>query len=151
MTARLFRFQGKGLSIAQPWASAVAFAGKAIENRSWRTHYRGPLAIHPGGTVFSEYLDWLCWVVRGGEKRRVIDWINRGRRRYGLEPETADTIVSSHIVAIAMLVALSRNRRHLALVANGSGCSKALSQLNRSRGLGASSTWECKFNYRPLG
>jgi Cu2+-containing amine oxidase len=35
MAAGPYRFQGKGLSIAQPKASAIAFAGKDIENRSW--------------------------------------------------------------------------------------------------------------------
>lgn len=34
------------LSLRQPWAWAVAHAGKRIENRRWRTHYRGPLVIH---------------------------------------------------------------------------------------------------------
>ncbi|MFJ6085097.1 VVA0879 family protein [Streptomyces sp. NPDC092369] len=34
------------LSIRQPWAFAVAEGFKAIENRSRRTHYRGPIFIH---------------------------------------------------------------------------------------------------------
>lgn len=41
----------KVLTIRQPWAWAIMFAGKGIENRSWRTHYRGPLAIHAGAKV----------------------------------------------------------------------------------------------------
>ncbi len=41
----------KVLTIRQPWAWAIIFAGKDIENRSWRTHYRGPLAIHAGAKV----------------------------------------------------------------------------------------------------
>lgn len=36
----------KALSLWQPWASAVAVGAKRIETRSWRTAYRGPLAIH---------------------------------------------------------------------------------------------------------
>jgi len=36
----------KALSIQQPWAWAVVHAGKDIENRSWRTHHRGWVAIH---------------------------------------------------------------------------------------------------------
>lgn len=35
-------FRGKALSVRQPWASAIVFAGKDVENRSLRTHYRGP-------------------------------------------------------------------------------------------------------------
>lgn len=36
----------KALSVKQPWAWAILFAGKDVENRVWRTHYRGPLVIH---------------------------------------------------------------------------------------------------------
>lgn len=36
----------RALSIRPPWAWAKAHAGKRIENRSWTTRYRGPLAIH---------------------------------------------------------------------------------------------------------
>jgi len=38
----------KALTIRQPWAWAIAYAGKNIENRNWFTKYRGPLAIHAG-------------------------------------------------------------------------------------------------------
>jgi hypothetical protein len=34
------------LSIRQPWAWAIIHAGKDIENRDWRTQYRGPVCIH---------------------------------------------------------------------------------------------------------
>jgi len=36
----------KALTLTQPWASLVAVGAKRIETRSWRTSYRGPLAIH---------------------------------------------------------------------------------------------------------
>lgn len=36
----------KALTLTQPWASLVAIGAKKIETRSWRTAYRGPLAIH---------------------------------------------------------------------------------------------------------
>lgn len=36
------------LSIRQPWAWAILYAGKRIENRTWQTAYRGPLFIHAG-------------------------------------------------------------------------------------------------------
>jgi hypothetical protein len=36
----------KALSILQPWASLVAVGAKQYETRSWRTDYRGPIAIH---------------------------------------------------------------------------------------------------------
>jgi len=38
----------KALTIQQPWASMIASGEKWIENRTWRTSYRGPLATHAG-------------------------------------------------------------------------------------------------------
>ncbi len=38
----------KALSVRQPWASAIIRLGKDVENRLWRTPYRGPLLIHAG-------------------------------------------------------------------------------------------------------
>jgi hypothetical protein len=36
----------KCLSLRPGWAWAVIFGGKTVENRSWKTNYRGPLVIH---------------------------------------------------------------------------------------------------------
>lgn len=36
----------KALTLQQPWAQLVAVGAKRWETRSWRTAYRGPLAIH---------------------------------------------------------------------------------------------------------
>ena len=44
----------KCLSIKQPWAWAILHAGKDIENRSWKTDYRGPLLIHAASTMTRE-------------------------------------------------------------------------------------------------
>lgn len=50
----------KALTLTQPWASLVALGHKQVETRSWRTFYRGPLAIHaakgfpPAALVFAE-------------------------------------------------------------------------------------------------
>jgi len=38
----------RALTIRQPWAWAIAVAGKDVENRGWPTSYRGLLAIHAG-------------------------------------------------------------------------------------------------------
>lgn len=38
----------KALSIQQPWAELIVRGIKDIENRTWATSYRGPLAIHAG-------------------------------------------------------------------------------------------------------
>ncbi|MEK4848467.1 ASCH domain-containing protein [Paenibacillus sp. FSL H7-0756] len=41
----------KCLTIRQPWATLIALGEKQIETRSWRTAYRGELAIHAGMQV----------------------------------------------------------------------------------------------------
>ena len=38
----------KALTICQPYAEMIANHEKPIENRTWPTSYRGPLAIHAG-------------------------------------------------------------------------------------------------------
>lgn len=44
------------LSIRQPWAWLILYAGKDIENRDWPTKYRGPFLIHASkGMTRDEY------------------------------------------------------------------------------------------------
>jgi hypothetical protein len=38
----------KTLTVCQPWAWAIVHGLKRVENRSWATHYRGPILIHAG-------------------------------------------------------------------------------------------------------
>ena len=38
----------RALSVLNPWADLIVSQAKTIENRTWRTNYRGPLAIHAG-------------------------------------------------------------------------------------------------------
>lgn len=46
----------KAISIRQPWAHAIVHLGKDIENRNWRTRYRGPVLIHASkGMTLDEY------------------------------------------------------------------------------------------------
>lgn len=50
----------KTLSIRHPWAWLIVHAGKDIENRDWRTRYRGPLLIHASASFTrAEYEDAL--------------------------------------------------------------------------------------------
>lgn len=39
------------LTIKQPWASPIMAGVKRVENRTWPTNYRGPLAIHAGLSI----------------------------------------------------------------------------------------------------
>lgn len=36
----------KALTVRQPWAALIIHGGKDVENRTWRTNYRGRLLIH---------------------------------------------------------------------------------------------------------
>jgi len=38
----------RALTVCQPFAWALMFGPKRVENRGWSTSYRGPLAIHAG-------------------------------------------------------------------------------------------------------
>lgn len=50
------------LSIRQPWATSILH-GKDIENRSWRTHYRGQFLIHAGKTLSAADIEaWRIFV-----------------------------------------------------------------------------------------
>jgi hypothetical protein len=40
--------QYPALSVRQPWAWAIVYGNKNIENRTWQTEYRGPVLIHAG-------------------------------------------------------------------------------------------------------
>lgn len=44
----------KALSIKQPWASLIAHGIKDVENRAWRTHFRGRIFIHASGNPSKE-------------------------------------------------------------------------------------------------
>ena len=47
----------KTLSIKQPWASLIALGIKDVENRTWKTKFRGRILIHASAaTVFDAYL-----------------------------------------------------------------------------------------------
>ena len=40
----------KALSIRQPWAEMIIEKGKDVENRTWRTNYRGRMYVHASKT-----------------------------------------------------------------------------------------------------
>jgi hypothetical protein len=43
----------KTLTIRQPWAELIARGKKDIEVRTWKTNYRGKIAIHAGKVIDS--------------------------------------------------------------------------------------------------
>lgn len=150
MAKQLYHFAGKGLSISQPWASVIAFAGKSIENRSWRTHYRGPLAIHASSTLRRDAIMMPLKVERGGKKLPVLDWINKGRKKYGLEPED-ESVILGHIVAIAMVVDCVEKSSSIWFDGTGWGwVLEGVIPIEPIKLKGARGIWDCEFRYTPL-
>jgi hypothetical protein len=62
------------LSIRQPWAWLILHAGKDIENRDWKTPYRGRCLIHASksGTKL-DYEDAIDFMVERGLSRLDYD------------------------------------------------------------------------------
>lgn len=75
------------LSVRQPWAYCIIKGYKDLENRTWKTDYRGQLAIHSSSSFDFSFLDFLnappewepinnyadeiCAFFGIGEKRRI--------------------------------------------------------------------------------
>ncbi len=78
----------RALTILQPWAEMIARGVKRVENRTWRTKYRGPLAIHVGKS--------LTWM----ESEDRDAW----PERYGVDMPRADELTFGAIIAVAELV-----------------------------------------------
>ena len=60
------------ISIRQPWAWAILYAGKRIENRSWYTPHRGKIYIHAGLSVDREAVTDLSETIRAVAEPRPI-------------------------------------------------------------------------------
>lgn len=48
----------RAFSVRQPWAWLIVRGIKDIENRTWRTNYRGEVLIHAGKRMDREGLAW---------------------------------------------------------------------------------------------
>lgn len=65
------------ISVRQPWAWAIVWGGKFIENRGWDTPYRGELFIHASAQMqLQEYLAARSWML----EYRLIDPITFPKR-----------------------------------------------------------------------
>ena len=86
----------KALTIRQPWAEAIVAGHKEVENRSWKTAYRGLIAIHAGAQL---------------SKRGMAD------------PRITDTFGPDHVFQLGAILAIARLADcHLA--EDGCGCSE---------------------------
>ena len=79
------------LSIRQPWAWAIIHAGKDVENRSWRTDFRGPVCIHAAKGIGSRH-DYF------GARNFITDEIR------AKSPPDPDQIDRGGIIGVAEIV-----------------------------------------------
>jgi ASCH domain len=54
----------RALTVKQPWANAIIFDGKDVENRSKPTKYRGQLYIHAGKGWESSAVGFIAKITR---------------------------------------------------------------------------------------
>ncbi len=145
-----YQFSGKAISIVEPWAAAVVFAGKDIENRPKRLRYRGPVAIHASKRWWPESLDKKIRSGADGERTRLEDLIRLGRRRYGLDPFDP-TETRGHIIGLGMLVdCVERSKSPWFEAGTNYGWVLAgvipIKPIPRNGALGL---WPCEFEYEP--
>jgi hypothetical protein len=82
----------KALTIHAYWAWAIMAGIKRVENRSWRTRYRGPLAIHAGQSRASD-----------AEARATLE-------RLGVEVPPDDEIVRGAVLGVVDVVSKAERR-----------------------------------------
>ncbi|MDB4876410.1 MAG: hypothetical protein JWM41_2856 [Gemmatimonadetes bacterium] len=83
----------KALTLTQPWASLVAFGAKSIETRSWRTEYRGRIAIHAA----KGFPDDARYFVSASPFQETLS------AAMGLSPVLASALPIASIIAVATL------------------------------------------------
>lgn len=67
----------KVISVQQPWADLIVSGYKDVENRTRRSHYRGPLLIHASQKVDKEGLaDILAALTEAGDEEGVAFFSN---------------------------------------------------------------------------
>ena len=145
----MYAFAGKAITVIQPYAAAIVFGGKNIENRSRRTHYRGPVAIHSSLKGYPDDLDFLQQSVRGGEHRLLGNMIKSGMRKHGIEQ---DPMLKGHIIGIGMLVdCLEKSVSpwfNRSIESNFGWVIEAVIPINPIPLIGQVGLWNCKFKYQ---
>lgn len=88
--------------------------------------------------------------MRGGEKRTIMEWINRGHRKFG-KPVSKDDLINGHIIAIAMVVdCVKPSSSPWYFKGNWAWVLGAVVPIEPIPWDGALGLWDCRFKYRPL-
>jgi len=84
----------KAVSIKQPFASLIGLNIKPIENRTWKTHFRGKVYIHASGQYMNpDFLDEYI------NTERYLDMCKK-LRALGVEERTAEYLKKQPLSAI---------------------------------------------------
>jgi len=67
----------RAITIHQPYASLIACGAKRLETRSWRTNYRGRIAIHAAASDETWEEIWRDAHERPGTAAQVVDAVRR--------------------------------------------------------------------------
>jgi hypothetical protein len=81
----------KAISIRPPWAWAIIYAGKDVENRTWKTKTRGLVAIHASKNMNRTYYE---------SASAEISKLSRGA-----SPPSYEAMVTGAIIGIVEVVA----------------------------------------------
>lgn len=85
----------KILSIRQPWAWAIIHGGKDVENRTWKTNFRGRFLIH-APIVFDK--DGELWLTNNRERLgKYSNWLS-------LQPFIHSAILRGGIIGSVELI-----------------------------------------------
>lgn len=85
----------RAITIRQPHAGDILFNGKDIENRTWRTHHRGPLLVHvaarPNGDLPASHIVGMVNVIDCVWNESTSPWAIEDHWHWMLsEPELLD-------------------------------------------------------------
>lgn len=72
----------KALTVRQPYAGLISAGIKDVENRSWRTHYRGRLWIHAAAKAGTRADHEKCHEIMGVGDGGIMDRIGVSRMSY---------------------------------------------------------------------
>jgi hypothetical protein len=88
----------KVLSVKQPWASLIVNGIKDVENRVWKTNYRGELLIHATAEPAFEFSQYTIHF----KAAQIIEYVNYlGKSTNQFNP---DKIINSAIIGKVDLV-----------------------------------------------
>lgn len=108
LTAILQRDSIPALTLTDPWGTLVAMGAKRYETRSWKTRYRGPLAIHISGTLTEEGV-WMC------EEEEVASVLEKAGYSYASSRHVSWELPLKKMIAVVWLEEIHEIRSSFAV------------------------------------